>query len=121
LLVEFMAALEDDLNFPRALAELFRLAKAARVAETAAERAGYKAALRDAGGVLGLLQQDPAVWFGSSMVEASDAAEIERLLDERLLARAEQDYVTADRIREQLAALGVTIQDGSDGQSWRRT
>ena len=55
----FEAALEDDLNFAGAIAELFRLAKAARQARTAADRAAYEAALRDAGGLLGLLQEDP--------------------------------------------------------------
>ena len=121
LLDAFVAALEDDLNFPRAIAELFRTAKAARRATTVADRAAYKAALRDAGGLLGLLQQDPAAWFGQPTGEDRDTARIRRLVEARLAARSARDYVTADRIRDELAALGVVVQDRADGPAWQRT
>ena len=121
LLDAFVAALEDDLNFPRAIAELFRTAKAARRATTVADRAAYKAALRDAGGLLGLLQQDPAAWFGQHTGEDRDTARIRRLVEARLAARSARDYVTADRIRDELAALGVMVQDRADGPAWQRT
>ena len=121
LLDAFVAALEDDLNFPRAIAELFRTAKAARRATTVVDRAAYKAALRDAGGLLGLLQQDPAAWFGQPSGEDRDTARIRRLVEARLAARSARDYVTADRIRDELAALGVVVQDRADGPAWQRT
>ncbi len=121
LLDAFVAALEDDLNFPRAIAELFRTAKAARGATTVVDRAAYKAALRDAGGLLGLLQQDPAAWFGQPTGEDGDTARIRRLVEARLDARSARDYATADRIRDELAALGVVVQDRADGSAWRRT
>ena len=121
LLDAFVAALEDDLNFPRAIAELFRTAKAARRATTVVDRAAYKAALRDAGGLLGLLQQDPAAWFGQPTGEDRDTARIRRLVEARLAARSARDYVTADRIRDELAALGVVVQDRADGPAWQRT
>ena len=121
LLDAFNAALSDDLNFPGAIAELFQLAKAARQAGTVADRASYKAALREAGDLLGLLQQSPADWFGRSAEKDSDMVKIERLVEERFAARSARDYATADRIRAELAALGVTIEDHGDGSAWRRT
>ena len=121
LLDAFVAALEDDLNFPRAIAELFRTAKAARRAKSVEERAACKAALREAGGLLGLLQQDPAAWFGQPAGEDEDTARIRRLVEARLAARSARDYATADRIRDELAALGVAVQDRADGPAWQRT
>ncbi len=121
LLDAFVAALEDDLNFPRAIAELFRMAKAARRATTVADRGAYRAALRDAGGLLGLLRQDPADWFGQPTGEDGDTASIQRLVEARLAARLARDYATADRIRDELTALGITVEDRADGPAWRRT
>ena len=121
LLDAFKMALSDDLNFPGAIAELFQLAKAARQAGTIADRASYKAALREAGDLLGLLQQAPADWFGRPTDKDSDTVKIERLVEERFAARSGRDYVTADQIRAELAALGVTVEDHADGSAWRRT
>jgi len=121
LLDTFEAALEDDLNFPEAIAELFRVAKAARQATTAADRATYKAALRNAGGLLGLLQEEPAAWFEHAPGEVGEIAGIQRLVEARQAARSARDYATADRIRAELASLGITVEDRADGSAWRRT
>ncbi|MEO1192417.1 MAG: cysteine--tRNA ligase [Pseudomonadota bacterium] len=121
LLAAFEAALDDDLNFPAAIAELFHLAKAARKAETPTERGAYKAALREAGSLLGVLQQDPADWFGLAAEDEAEAAEIQRLVDARLAARSARDYDTADRIRAELASLGITVEDRAEGSAWRRS
>ena len=121
LLDAFEAALEDDLNFPGAISELFRIAKAARQATTAADRAACKAALRAAGGLLGLLQEEPAAWFGQAAGEDEGTARVQRLVEVRSAARAARDYATADRIRAELASLGVTVEDRADGSAWRRT
>ena len=115
LLDAFVVALEDDLNFPRANAELFQLAKAARRVTAMADRAAYKAAMRDAGSLLGLLQQDPAAWFEQPAGNDADSARIRRLIEARSAARSAKDYATADRIRVELAALGVEVQDRADG------
>jgi cysteinyl-tRNA synthetase len=119
-LAAFDAALDDDLNFPAAIAELHQLAKAARRAASPAEKARFKAALREAGAVLGLLQKDPADWFAYQDEEEMDA-EIMRLVEARRLARAEKDFETADRIRAQLLAAGVTVEDNPTGPTWRKT
>lgn len=121
LLEGFIAALEDDMNFPSAIAELFRLAKAARHATSAEDCAAYKAVLRDAGALLGLLQQDPAAWFEQPSANKDEAVRIERLIETRSVARAARDYAAADRIRDELAALGVEVQDRADGPAWQRT
>ncbi|HUR84691.1 MAG TPA: cysteine--tRNA ligase, partial [Solirubrobacteraceae bacterium] len=85
----FMAALEDDLNTPMALAVLFELAHGANTATDDAERARIKAELIDAGALLGLLQQAPESWFEWSPAGTGlDPAEIDRQLALRAAARA---------------------------------
>ena len=120
LLDVFTAALEDDLNFPRAIAELFQVAKAARRAEAPEERAAYKAALLNAGGVLGLCQQNPEAWFERPVIENQDHAKIQGLVDARRTARSARDFAAADRIRDELSALGVVVEDRADGPVWRQ-
>ncbi|MGB0955294.1 MAG: cysteine--tRNA ligase [Panacagrimonas sp.] len=116
---KFLGALEDDLNTPMALAELFELARAANRATDAAERARLKAQMLDAGALLGLLQQTPQQWFGGD-AEAADDGEIEALLQQRAQARAEKRWADSDRIRDELKARGVIVEDSKDGQRWRR-
>ncbi|HEY1078209.1 MAG TPA: cysteine--tRNA ligase [Fontimonas sp.] len=117
----FIAALEDDLNTPMALAELFELARAANKASDAADKARIKAQMLDAGALLGLIQQDPAAWFaqGASVAGAPAADEIEALLAQRLDARRNKQWAESDRIRDDLKARGVLVEDGKDGQRWR--
>jgi len=113
------AALSDDLNTPQALAELSQLADAARQAGTTEAKQAAKAALLGAGAVLGLLQQDPEIWFKQASGAAEiDEARIEALLDERRTARANKDFKRADAIREELTAMGIAIEDGAQGTRW---
>ena len=121
LLDTFAAALEDDLNFPAAIAEIFRIAKAGRQATAIADRAAHKAALREAGRLLGLLQRNPDHWFGKTDIAGRDETQIQRLVGARTAARSKGDFATADRIRDQLTALGITIEDRADSSAWRRT
>ena len=133
----FLAALEDDLNTPAALAELFELARALNTAVTADDKSALVARLRDAGSVLGLLQQPPESWFHDSagtagevhMVSGSTMTaslstfgkeEIETALAARLAAKQAKNYQEADRIRDDLKARGVLVEDAKDGQRWRR-
>ncbi len=117
----FVAALEDDLNTPMALAELFELARAANKADHADDRARLKAQMLDAGRLLGLLQQKPADWFAwAPAVDGRPSAEeIESLLVLRADARKTKQWAESDRIRDQLKARGVLIEDSKDGQRWR--
>jgi cysteinyl-tRNA synthetase len=117
----FLAALEDDLNTPQALAELFELARQANKAENDADKARLKAQLLDAGSLLGLLQGSPAAWFATAPGTADqlDAAVIEAQLALRAEARRNKQWAESDRIRDELKDKGVLVEDGKDGQRWR--
>jgi cysteinyl-tRNA synthetase len=110
------ATLCDDLNTPQALAELSQLADAARAASPA-DRSAAKAALLGGGALLGLLQQDPEAWFKGASDDV-DAAAIDALLAERQQARAAKNFKRADEIRDELAAMGVAIEDSAAGPRW---
>ena len=122
------AALEDDLNTPKALALLNQDAAFARHVldksprplgkNERAELANAKADLLGGGALLGLLQQDPEAWFkrGSERV---DAARVEDLIEARRAARASRDFARADAIRDELAAMGIAIEDGPQGTRWK--
>ena len=109
-----MSALCDDLNTPKALAELFVLAKNATTPEG-------KGGLLAAGNLMGLLQQTPQDWFayGAADTDAVDADKVAALIARRNAARAEKDYASADAARDELTAMGVVIEDGPDGTTWR--
>jgi cysteinyl-tRNA synthetase len=113
-------ALEDDINTPRALAEMFNLARSLNKATDDAQRKRLAAVLLAAGDLMGLIQQDPEAWFAGDDGELS-ADDIEALLEQREEARAGKDFATADGIRDRLADAGIQIEDGADGTRWRRT
>ncbi|PCJ71686.1 MAG: cysteine--tRNA ligase [Rhodobiaceae bacterium] len=117
----FLEALLDDLNTPKALAELFVMAKKANVATDDGERAQLKAALVQSGFLLGILQQDANSWFEGEAAGATDldAAAIEAQIEARKAARASKDFAEADRIRDALADAGVLIEDGPEGTKWK--
>ena len=108
-----MEALCDDLNTPLALSAMHALADRAIAGDFEAARG-----LRAAGGMLGLLQADPAAWFRGG---TDDAEEIEAAIGERLAARKARDFARADAIRAELAAKGIVLEDGPHGTTWRRT
>jgi cysteinyl-tRNA synthetase len=115
-------ALEDDLNTPQAIAELFGIARAANRATDPDERRRLAESLRAGAWLLGLLQQDPAEWFAGAGGAAGglEASEIEALIAQREAFRKERNWAEADRIRDQLAAQGIVIEDGAGGTRWRR-
>lgn len=115
----FMEALNDDLNTPRALAELSALARSANTTGEPADRSNLKTQILACGELLGILQEDPEVWFAGD-VENLDTALIDRLIVERNRARQAKDYAAADKVRDELNAMGVAIEDGPEGTRWRR-
>jgi cysteinyl-tRNA synthetase len=118
-----VAALEDDLNTPQALAELFGVVRAANAAADPGERKKLAESLRAGGWLLGLLGEDPAAWFEKSGAAAGDdvdAAEIDSLLKQRDAFRKARNFREADRIRDGLAARGIVIEDVAGGARWRR-
>ena len=114
-------ALCDDLNTPEALAHVFALVGAAHKV-AASERAAIKAQLLGAGALLGLFAQDPDVWFRWQPEGAETLSEqaIAALIEERREARKARDFARADRIRSELAAQGILLEDGAAGTTWRR-
>jgi len=118
----FLVALNDDLNTPKALASLFDLARQANTATDDAEKSRIKGELVASAGLMGLLQQDPESWFAgeTSGDDGPDAERIERLIEARQNAKAAKDYAEADRIRDELAAANIVLEDGPAGTTWRR-
>jgi len=121
----FIAAMDDDFNTPEALAVLFELASdinRIRKTQSDATAASLGALLQRLGNTLGLLQDDPESWFkGSSTADGLDAASIEALIQQRLDARKAKQWAESDRIRDELKAQGVILEDNAGGTTWKRT
>jgi len=111
-----MEALCDDLNSPKAYAELNALAKTATEQKTPESKGDFLAAAR----LMGFLTQDPAVWFAADLSSSDiDAAWIEGLLVERTQARKDRNFARSDEIRDELAAKGIVIEDTPQGTKWK--
>jgi cysteinyl-tRNA synthetase len=115
-----ITALEDDLNTPKAMAELFGVARELNKASNDDDKQRLASLIYATGDLLGILQSDPEEWFAGHVEGELGADEIEALLEKRTAAKAERDFETADAIRSQLSDAGITIQDGPDGTTWRR-
>lgn len=121
--VDFAAAMNDDLGVPAALAVLHDAVRAGNSAwdESDTDRAHHLA--RAVVAMLAVLGLDPAdpTWTTGDSLSASHAALgvlVQRLLDERETARATKDFARSDRVRDDLAAAGITIEDTSTGPRW---
>lgn len=116
-----IAALEDDLNTPKALAEFFGLARDLNKAEDDKTRSALAAQMYASGELMGLLNNDPDEWFAGHVQGELSPDEIEALIEKRNAAKSARDFKTADAIRDQLSRDGVTIQDSREGTTWRRS
>ena len=117
---DFADALDDDMNIPRALAVLHeqtRAGNAALAAGTdASEFANAVWAMTNVLGLISLMNLDGSGASGAEH-QALDAL-IHTILEQRASARAEKDWATADRMRDVLAATGITVKDGAQGSTW---
>jgi cysteinyl-tRNA synthetase len=98
-------ALGDDLNTPLAISRLGQIEDAA--------------ILKASANLLGLLGESGTRWFKGDAA-SDDAASIEQRVEERNAAKKTRDFATADRIRDELKAEGILLEDGPQGTSWRR-
>lgn len=122
-LAAFGRALDQDLNVPRALAALWALARDVNTGLDGAgggiaseDRAEVLAVLGEMDGVLGVLD----LAAGSREVGGETEEWIRRTVVARDQARARRDFATADRLRDELAAEGVQLEDGPEGTRWKR-
>ncbi|HSJ49014.1 MAG TPA: DALR domain-containing protein, partial [Gammaproteobacteria bacterium] len=121
----FSAAMDDDFKSAEALADLFELAlelNRAREAGTG-EAPRLAATLVHLGARLGILQADPLQYLRGQPVRTTgglEDAEIEARIQARLDARARKDWAEADRIRDELQAAGIQLEDAAGTTRWRR-
>ena len=121
----FVAAMDDDLGTPAAVAVLFDTIRAGHRGLDGGDVNAADDATRAVRAMLHVLGLDPAdpEWAGQSAAGAVRAAEaldglVGMVLDQRAKARADRDWATADAIRDQLAHLGISVEDGATGARW---
>ena len=117
----FTVAMDDDFNSPEACAVLFEMAREVnRLREQdATAAAGLAARLKELAEVLGVLQLEPDAFLQAGAEGKVDAAEVDALIAARLQARTDKNWAESDRIRDQLSAMGVVLEDAKGATSWR--
>ncbi|MBS1163177.1 MAG: cysS [Burkholderiaceae bacterium] len=111
----FGEAMDDDFNTAEAVGVLFELAS--EVNRTRSSELARQ--LKALGGLLGLLQREPLEFLRGGEGE-DDTVRIEALIAERAAAKKARNFAEADRIRAELAAQGIVLEDSASGTTWRR-
>ncbi len=114
----FKVAMDDDFNTPEAVAALFDLANELNKSQAAVD-AGL---LKVLAGVLGLLQREPEAFLQGGVADSDWTPErIEAAIVARAAAKKGKQFAEADRIRDELKAAGVVLEDSAAGTTWRRS
>jgi cysteinyl-tRNA synthetase len=115
---KFHAAMDDDFNTPEAMAVLFELANELNRTRSP-QIAGL---LRALAGTLGLLQREPSTYLQAAPAGEGgmEAEQIDGLIAARVAAKKAKNYAESDRIRAELLAAGVQLEDTAQGTVWRR-
>ena len=118
---EFSDAMNDDFNTPNAISVLFEMAREVNKlkAEDMVKANALAARLRELANILGLLEQDPEDFLQAGSND-DDVAKIEALIQQRNAARAAKDWASADAARNALTAMGIVLEDGANGTTWRK-
>lgn len=120
----FIEAMNDDFNTPEAYSVLFEMVREVNrlKSEDISAANAMAAQLRELASVLGLLEQDPESFLkgGAQTEDDAEVAKIEALIQQRLDARQNKDWAQADAARDELTAMGVVLEDGATGTTWRR-
>ncbi|MEH6389300.1 cysteine--tRNA ligase [Pseudomonas profundi] len=117
----YAAAMDDDFNAPEACAVLFDMVREVnRLKDSDLHAAAaLGATVRELASTLGVLQLDADEFLQAGASNQVDAAEVQALIDARLQARADKNWAESDRIRDQLTGMGVVLEDGKGGTTWR--
>ncbi len=115
---KFVASMNDDLNVPAALAELHEVIRTGNAAVDAGDNAAVEAALIAVVEILNLLNLNPFAKQWQKIETSVDSAKVEQLIAQRNQARAEKNFAAADAIRDELKAMGVSIEDAAGKTHW---
>lgn len=120
---KFKLAMDDDFNTPEALAVLFDLANQVnKLRDNDMDAAVQKAAvLKGLANVLGLLESDAEQFLKAGASESGDETDVDALIEARNAARENKDWAEADRIRGELDAMGIVLEDKDGKTIWRRS
>ena len=119
----FKAVMNDDFNTPEALAIWFEMAKEINLAKKDnIEKATLIAAeLRHLAQALGALNFSPEQYLKNAQgADDTELVKIENLIAQRKQARAEKDWGLSDKVRDELTAMGIVLEDGASGTTWRK-
>jgi cysteinyl-tRNA synthetase len=118
---QFCQAMDDDFNTPQALAVLFELAKELNLqkANNIEQAAILAGTLKELGGLLGLLQLEPAAFLQGQNNDA-EVVVIEALIEQRNQARKNKDWAMADEARDKLNAMNIILEDSEGKTTWRK-